>query len=245
MADVTRIDALIQHTNKNGESLTDWTDPIPINLLVYDETNNLIKKGDGINSFNDLPVWLDFAQLTELANVGSYIENIFLDENLDKLIIIDILGHVSITTSMTNTELIDIINNLPTIIATAGGSNITVPIITGPIKKKINSSFELSAVSFSAYNGEQMFNYEWLLPDDSVIINNSISYVIPNDINLIGDILTFKCKGISAEFGFKSKFTTHEVEIGDSDGPVILSATYLDLDPVSSEYIVSIDEEEL
>lgn len=246
MTDVTRIDALIQYTNKDGMDVTNPSNIVPINLLVYDEVNDLIKKGDGAHFFSDLPIWLDFSELNTLADIGEYINNnLFIDENIDKLMIIDKDGHISVTDSLTNTELIYILSQLPTIIATAGGSNITVPIIIGPIRKKINSTFELTALTFSAYNGEQEFLYEWVLPDDSVVYGNSINYTIADNINLIGTILTFQCKGISSEFGFKSKSSTHEVTIADTDGPVIISATYEGFGPGSSDYILSIDEQEL
>ena len=246
MADVLRLDALIQHTNKDGEGIVNWDIPLPVNLLIYDETTRIIKKGDGANSFEDLPVWLDLNQLENVATIGEYIENdIFTDENIDKLLIITSDGKISLCEHLTNTKLLELINQLPTLLATSGGSNIHVPIITGPIKKSINSTFFLKAVSFSAYEGEQAFEFEWTLPDDSLVSGNIIEYEIPDDIGLIGTTLTFKCRAKSIKFGFYSKLSLHNVLIDNTDGPVVLFATYSGYEESLGDFIISIDEQEL
>lgn len=226
---LTRVDALIQHTNKNG---FDWKYidlPVPKDLLVYIEDQNVIKRGDGINKIDTLPVLIDLNKLEEIY-VKSSIITPYLnsEENFQKIIVISSDGHVKTTSFLTYQRLkniIDYVNNNLDKIRT-GTDVILKPIINGPKVKKYGTVLELQADSYSAYEYDEI-EYFWILPDNTTVEGpNYIVYTIPIDTSLLEKEIEFKCKAKSSFFGCASSFSFFRVKVSNYDNPVVLGSTF-------------------
>ena len=207
---VNKVDALVQFTNDAG---SEWevTSIVPQDFLVYDTTNNIIKKGNGSQTIENLPVWLDLNVLEDIYNnVKDKIDPLIFDEeNINKLAIITTDGKISIT-DINKDDFETWINTILSLNTEEGinespliTSNILPPYINAPNQSYIGSIMTLEAYSISLFGDTSQLTYEWTLPDSSTIQSQSISYTIDDDSSLINTELVFKCKAIS-KTGFSS-----------------------------------------
>lgn len=58
--DMTRIDTIVQFTKNSATVWSDVNVPLPLGAIAIDTVNKVIKEGDGVNLFADLPVCLDY-----------------------------------------------------------------------------------------------------------------------------------------------------------------------------------------
>lgn len=221
---VKYVDALIQFTNDSG---SEWitTNPVPKYYLIYDPDSNIIKKGNDVDLYDDLPIWLDLNILESIyTKVKSKIDPlIFEDEGEypNKLVVINKDKKLSIAT-VSKEELILWINtivqlhtddeliNIPLI-----SSNILPPYIYGPKQYSLDKNITLIAYSISLFGDTDDLQYQWILPNNDIVNSQSISYYIPNDTLLIDTKLTFQCKAIS-KIGFSSPVSIFEIEVKGS-----------------------------
>ena len=222
---VKYVDALIQFTNDSG---SEWiaTNPVPKYYLIYDPDSNIIKKGNDIDLYDNLPIWLDLNVLESIyAKVKSKIDPLIFEDNTDhpnKLVILNKNKKLSIAT-ISKEELTLWINTIIQIHTNEElpdslliSSNILPPYIYGPKEYSLNRNVTLVAYSISLFGDTNDLQYEWELPNGDINHSQSITYYIPNDFHLIGTKLLFKCKAIS-KIGFSSVTSTFEIEVKKSE----------------------------
>jgi len=124
-----------------------------------------------------------------------------------------------------------------------GGSGaVTSPTISGPTSSKYGKDITLIASgSLTAFkdNGATIDHYEWILPDNTTITGDSITYSIPNDNSLVGETLAFQCKAVDS-LGNESKTVTHSVEITAGEAPDIDSIEWSEDPPHHDNYSYTI-----
>ena len=64
MAELQQIQMLIQFADGTQQVWDAYRDPIPKGILVYAVDTKIVKCGDGVTLYKDLPVWLDFGNIT-------------------------------------------------------------------------------------------------------------------------------------------------------------------------------------
>jgi len=171
------------------------------------------------NAHSSLPSYIDIIQNNTFPNIFNVNVNEFPDSQDGTLIT---LTFSAIKSGITDVEVIEKI-----LLSSQEISLIQPPTIFGPNKKMYNSTLNLMADTVSLFDelGIYISAYRWILPDESSIENKSISYEIPNDINLIGTTLTFKCKAIDS-LDNESDWTIFEVLIDNDDNPNVVYSEY-------------------
>lgn len=101
------------------------------------------------------------------------------------------------------------------------------PSIFGPPKKTYGTTLSLMADTVSLFEelGVDIETYRWVFPDESIHDSKIINYEIPDDINLIGTTLNFKCKAIDS-LDNESNWILFDVLIDDDDNPAIVDTTW-------------------
>jgi hypothetical protein len=208
----SRLDGIIQWFNKNGRNFEDFNTIIPKDLLIYDNVSRIIKKGDGENILTDLPIWLNLNDIDFISDKGEKMQDI-VDEDVNKLVLIDTNGnYITQDISISDIEFLQrLANNLDQ------SPVVSSPDITGPTQEAYDTTISLTASnSLTAFkdNGATIVEYEWLLPDDTILTGSNINYTLP-DISHIGETIIIRCRGVDS-LGNKSKYKEHEVEIVES-----------------------------
>jgi len=106
-------------------------------------------------------------------------------------------------------------------------SLLNAPTIFGPQKKTYGTTISLMGDSVTPFKelGVNITEYKWVLPDMTIVTNKTITYDIPNDPDLIGDNLLFKCKAID-NLNNESDWTLFSVLIASDDNPAVVSTTW-------------------
>ncbi len=105
-------------------------------------------------------------------------------------------------------------------------SLITDPTLHGSSEVKFGTNFDLVATgSTTAFANGVITGYEWTLPDGSTITDPTLNYNIPNDSNLVGNVLKFKVRARDS-FNNYSKYIAHDVTVGNATAPIISSISW-------------------
>ena len=128
------------------------------------------------------------------------------------------------------------------------GSGVVVkPKITAPSQIKYSTGFTLLATeSKTAFkdNGAEIDHYEWILPDNSIMIGNSITYIAPSSA-YVGQTITFKCRAVDT-LGNTSIYNTIDILVSDNTAPTINNLIWDNNEHYdNTTYILTIDATDL
>jgi hypothetical protein len=92
-----------------------------------------------------------------------------------------------------------------------------------PVNIEYGNSFTLNAsggVSAFKSSGATIVGYEWILPDNSLVQGNSITYNVPNDPNLYGTTISIGCRALD-NLNNKSKTIFVSIPVVGNQYPII------------------------
>jgi hypothetical protein len=199
---------------------------IPLGTMVIAKEVNsddlIFKLGDGEHKYNELSEFMRFSLFQQAFKIDRFSE---LDaSDIGNLLYLDSNKKI-VSSTITKDELLDFVDQISQITLKTA---VTPPIITGQTRIKYGVDLNLKAEALSAfrYTGIKVANYIWGLPNGSVTEGADITYSIPDDFGLVGDIFTFKCKAVD-EIGNESDYSEFDVLIDSVSNSLIESITIL------------------
>ncbi len=114
------------------------------------------------------------------------------------------------------------------------------PFIAGNSGNIAGSNIVLkAAASYSPYDKFSNVSYEWILPDGTVYIGDSVTWTIPATA-IVGDIYTFKCRA-SDELGNYSNYSEFTVTVTDNQSPTFTYSFDKDVKEDNTTYTLTIN----
>jgi hypothetical protein len=175
-----------------------------------DDTDLMMKLGDGIHKFRDLPIFMMWSFITSTGKLTHF----DIDESkIDHLLYIDENSNIAVS-DFTEVTITDILTSSVT---ADFKLSILPPIISAPSIVHPGLDIKLKADVYTVFT---MFDIpieyiEWTLPDNTKIskqLNEELEYTINHDSSVIGTSITFYAKAYG-KYGIESRRTKHDINI--------------------------------
>jgi len=128
---VADYDGILQRSRNKVVFDPNSDDVVPEHMLIYDESNKVIKKGDGVLTFAALPIYLDLGKVSDISDFYNAMFVTIDSSSHDRLLVVNDSGSAfeltndALSSYITNTQLADIKENYSDVIHTHELSDIT------------------------------------------------------------------------------------------------------------------------
>ena len=187
---------------------------IELGLVVLTQDTDILKLGNGINTFFDLEELVNINNIAELINIAAYIDTTLPIEYFEKLAYFNPSLKIQRSDYIEDDFLIGA--NFSEI------QGVMAPLVCGYMQKTYGTSFTLNADSVSAYRekGSYIDYYEWTLPEGTILTGIDITINIPNNSELVGTFLRYKCVAVDI-LGNRSSENYFNILVSDIVGPAL------------------------